>query len=115
CAVFEDSIDFFRQTPPLLQLSIAQGGVFDLDQQGATEFPFAAQEFIVRIDFMYDVGFPYNPLRSDHLLNLITDGKVIFEEQGEVFAKMNTAKFLRFHDLRAKAAAYVFIGDIVDN
>jgi hypothetical protein len=114
-AVGQREIEPGRQTVPLRQLGRTLVGVVDLDQQRAAELARPAQQLVVGVDLVLDVGLAHDPLDAHHLLDLVADGEPVLEEQREMLAEVHATRLLGREHLPAQRFAPVFVRRVVDD
>ena len=67
------------QGPPLAELDRAHRRVLDLDEEGGGELAGPAEELVVGVDLVLDVGLAHDLLGAHHLLDLVPHGERVLE------------------------------------
>ena len=106
-------VEVLREGEPLRELLGAGGGVVELDEQSAPDLAGAAEQLVVGLDLVDDVGFLDHPLGAGHLLDLVEDRLVVLEEEGEVRADVDAPLSLGLHGGVPDAVAALLVGDEV--
>src|ERR1041384_642641 len=114
-SVFEQQVHLFWKRPPLLELHASHRWVVDFDQQHAAKLAVAAEDFVVGVDLVLDVGLFDHSFNADHFLNLVLHGQMILKQKRQVFANVNSPNGLRRHYFISQSIALFLVGYVIDD
>ncbi len=84
--------------------------VLVFDQHRRLEIAAIGDERVVGCELLLDAGLLEDLLDAQHLLHLVADGELVFEEKRRVLAEMDGAVLLVGDDLRAEILPRLGVG-----